>query len=148
MVKNLSANAGDAGDMGLIPGSGRSPGEGNGNPLQHSWLEKFHGQRSVAGYSPCGYKELDTTELTCTQGCSVLRHSHCTRVLGRGSCSVVFISLCLNPWLLYCLHLALGHQSGNPWNSVLFPCYFLVPGVFIQLLLPPCETVRHSGISA
>ena len=36
MVKNPPANAGD---MGLIPGSGRSPGEGNGNPLQFSCLE-------------------------------------------------------------------------------------------------------------
>ena len=36
MVKNLPA---DAGDMGLIPGSGRSPGEANGNPLQYSCLE-------------------------------------------------------------------------------------------------------------
>ena len=36
VVKNLPANAGD---MGLIPGSGRSPGEGNGNPLQYSCLE-------------------------------------------------------------------------------------------------------------
>jgi len=34
-VKNMSAKAGD---MGLIPGSGRSPGEGNGNPLQYSCL--------------------------------------------------------------------------------------------------------------
>ena len=32
-------SAGSAGDLGLIPGSGRSPGEGNGNPLQHSCLE-------------------------------------------------------------------------------------------------------------
>ena len=39
MVKNLLAKAGDAGDMGSIPGSGRSPGVGNGNPLQHSCLE-------------------------------------------------------------------------------------------------------------
>ena len=38
MVKNPSANAGDAGDMGSITGSGRSPGEGNGNPLQYSCL--------------------------------------------------------------------------------------------------------------
>ena len=38
-VKNLTVNAGDAGDVGLIPGSGRSPGEGNGSPLQHSCLE-------------------------------------------------------------------------------------------------------------
>ena len=39
MVKNLPANAGDAKDAGSIPGSGRSPGEGNGNPLQYSCLE-------------------------------------------------------------------------------------------------------------
>ena len=38
MVKNLPANAGDARDAGSIPGSGRSPGEGNGNPLQYSCL--------------------------------------------------------------------------------------------------------------
>ena len=37
--KNPSANAGDSGNMGLIPGSGRSPGEGNGNPFQYSCLE-------------------------------------------------------------------------------------------------------------
>ena len=42
MIKNLSANAGvarDIGDTDLILESGRSPGEGNGNPLQYSWLE-------------------------------------------------------------------------------------------------------------
>ena len=39
MVKNLPANAGDGRDMGLIPESGRSLGEGNGNPLQYSCLE-------------------------------------------------------------------------------------------------------------
>ena len=39
MVKNPSANAGDAGDAGLIPGLGRSSGEENGNPLQYSCLE-------------------------------------------------------------------------------------------------------------
>ena len=38
MVKNLPANAGDAGDMISIPESGRSPGKGNGNPLQDSCL--------------------------------------------------------------------------------------------------------------
>ena len=41
MVKNLPANAGDAGDVGSIPGSGRSPGEGNVNALQYSGLENF-----------------------------------------------------------------------------------------------------------
>ena len=38
VVKNLPTNAGDAGDMGSITGSGRHPGKGNGNPLQHSCL--------------------------------------------------------------------------------------------------------------
>ena len=40
VVKNLPANARDSRDMGLIPGLGRSPGEGNGNPLQYSCLGK------------------------------------------------------------------------------------------------------------
>ena len=48
MVKNLSA---DARDVGSIPGSGRSLGEGNKNPLQYFLLGKFHGQRSLASYS-------------------------------------------------------------------------------------------------
>ena len=39
VVKNLPANAGDIRDVGSIPGSGRSPGEGNGYPLQYSCLE-------------------------------------------------------------------------------------------------------------
>ena len=39
MVKNPPANAGDIRDTGLIPGSGRSPGGGNGNTLQYSYLE-------------------------------------------------------------------------------------------------------------
>ena len=50
----------NAGDPGSIPWSGRSAGEGNGNPLQYYGLE--NGQRSLVGYSPRGCKELDTTE--------------------------------------------------------------------------------------
>ena len=42
-VKNLPVNVGDTGDMGSIPGQGRSPGGGNGNPLQHFYLKKSHG---------------------------------------------------------------------------------------------------------
>ena len=52
----------NAGDPGSIPGSGRSCGEGNGNPLQCSCLENPHGQKILAGYSPWGHKELDRTE--------------------------------------------------------------------------------------
>ena len=56
MVKNLSANAGDTGP---VPGLGRSPGEENGNPFLPG---KFHGQRSLVGYSPRDCKELDVTQ--------------------------------------------------------------------------------------
>ena len=52
----------NVGDMGSIPGLERSPGEGNGNPLQYSCLENPHGQRSLVGYSPWGRKESDMTE--------------------------------------------------------------------------------------
>ena len=45
-----------------LPWKGRSPWGGNGNPLQYSCLEKYHGQGSLVGYSPWGCKELDTTE--------------------------------------------------------------------------------------
>ena len=62
MVKNLPANAGDTGDGGLIRGLGRSLGEGNGNPLQYSCLEKSHRQRSLASYIPWDHKELNTTQ--------------------------------------------------------------------------------------
>ena len=48
----VKASACNAGDMGSIPGSGRSPGEGNGNPLGYSCLENFHGLRSLVGYCP------------------------------------------------------------------------------------------------
>ena len=44
MVKNPPANAGDARDMGSVTGSGRSPGVGNGMPLQYSCLENFMGR--------------------------------------------------------------------------------------------------------
>ena len=46
----------NAGDPGLIPGLGRFPGEGNGNPLQYSYLENPCGQRSLAGHSSWGRK--------------------------------------------------------------------------------------------
>ena len=46
--------------LGLIPGSGRSPGEGNDDPFQYSCLENPHGQGSLAGYNPQGRKESNT----------------------------------------------------------------------------------------
>ena len=66
MVNNLPATVGDSRDMDLILGFGRSPGVGNGNPLQYSCLENPHGQKSLAGCSPWGHKQLDKTELLST----------------------------------------------------------------------------------
>ena len=72
MIKNLPVMQ----EMNLIPGSGRSDGEGTGDPVQYSRLEnpmdrgdwqatvhaEFHRRRSLVGYCPWGHKELDTTE--------------------------------------------------------------------------------------
>ena len=55
MVKNPPAKAEDVRDLDLIPGSGSSPGEGNGNPLQYSCLDNSMEE-------PGGGKESDTTE--------------------------------------------------------------------------------------
>ena len=56
------ASACNAGDPGSIPGSGRSPGEGNGKPTLVFLPGKSHGQRSLVGYSPRSRKESDMTE--------------------------------------------------------------------------------------
>ena len=58
MVKNLPANSGD---MSLIPGSGRSPGEGNGNPPQYSCLRNPMDRGAWGATVHEVAKELDTT---------------------------------------------------------------------------------------
>ena len=67
VVKNPPANAGDAGDPGLIPGWGRCPGGGRCNPLQYSCLENPEGQRCLVGYSPWVCRESDVAEQRSTQ---------------------------------------------------------------------------------
>ena len=62
VVENPSANAGDIRDTGLIPGSGRSPGEGNGNPLQCSCLGNPTGRGAWWATVHGVTKEWDTTE--------------------------------------------------------------------------------------
>ena len=61
MVKNLPANAGDIRDLGSMPGSGRCPGGGHGNPLQYSCLENLldRGAWKATVYRAA---ESDTTE--------------------------------------------------------------------------------------
>ena len=61
VVKNLPANVGDTGDMGLNPKLGRSAGGGNGNPLPIFLPGESHGLRSLVGYSPWSLKESDMT---------------------------------------------------------------------------------------
>ena len=73
VVSNLTANAGDTGDVGSIPGSGRSPGGGNGTPLQYSCLENPMG-RGVWWAAVHGVAESQTLLST---------HSHTAVCLGQ-----------------------------------------------------------------
>ena len=79
----------NAGDLGLIPGLGRSPGGGHVNPLQYSCLENPDGQRSQVGYSPRGLKESDTTERLSTCQVSAVARG----IFGR-HCSLWDLQLC------------------------------------------------------
>ena len=61
-VKNPPAKAGESGDVGLIPRSGRSPGGGLGNPFQYSCLAKIPWRGAWQAIVHGGHKESDTTE--------------------------------------------------------------------------------------
>ena len=61
-LQTSKESACNVGDLGLIPGLGRFPRGRQGNPLQHSWLENPHGQRSLEGYRPWGRQESDMAE--------------------------------------------------------------------------------------
>ena len=74
----------NVGDLGLIPGLGRTPGEGHGNPLQYSCLENPHGQRSLEGFSPWGRKELNTTEQL------TYRHTHVESKKGKDTNEFIY----------------------------------------------------------
>ena len=82
------------GDLGSIPRLGRFLGGGHGNPLQYSCLENPHGQRSLAGYSPWGHKELDTTERLSTAQQEINEKSFKCCILFLNTLSV-FIYKCL-----------------------------------------------------
>ena len=81
MVKNLPANAGGIRDKGLILGLGRFSWRRKWQPALVFLPGKFHGQWSLAGYSPWGHKELDTIEHT---------HTH-THLFPTDKKNVVFI---------------------------------------------------------
>ena len=103
----------NSGDLGSIPGWGRSPGEGNGNPPQFSCLENPHGQRSLVGCSPWDHKELDTTEwLTLS-----LFHIYIIYIsyISLSYIYHIYISLqCRRPGFYPGLGRSSGKQNGNP----------------------------------
>ena len=73
VVKNLPANAGDARNLGLIPGSGRSPGGGNGNALQYSCLENSMDRVH-------GIAELNMTESACLYTYMISKAAHLVKI--------------------------------------------------------------------
>ena len=112
----------NVGDLGLIPGLGRSPGRGHGNPLQYSCLGNPHGQRSLEGYSPWGHKEQDTTEQLSTAHMSLmllLLLSHFSRV-----------QLCETPYIPNKLPLFIQKYLSTYHVQVLFQfsslCFFKI----------------------
>ena len=80
VVKNLPANAGDTGDMGSIPGSGRSPGEGNGNLLQYFLAWKIPWTETSGRLQPVGSQRIEhdwATQRVHTEGKKL---THCSPV--------------------------------------------------------------------
>ena len=86
----------NAGDSGLTPGSGRSPGEGNGYP---SLPGESHGQKSLVSYSPRDRKQSDTTEQLTLSPCTstVIRSHGCGQCLAHNKLSVHVSITCFHP---------------------------------------------------
>ena len=105
---------------GSIPGSGRSPGGGHGNPLQYSCLENPHGQKSLAGYSPWG----------------------CTRV-GHNWNDLACRMHEQTESLYICLLTAVA--LGSSWGQLLrSPVSLLLQGLTRMIELP--SQAKHSGV--
>ena len=107
------------GDLGSIPGLGRSPGGEHGNPLQYSCLENPHRQRTLVGYSPRVCKESDMAErLSTAQTCVYWVPIHCV-------CMLSPVRLFANPWTVACQALLSIEFSRQEYQSGLpFP----IPG--------------------
>ena len=78
MVEKPPADAGDLRDTGSIPGSGRSPGGGHGNPLQHSWLENPVDRGAWRATKSTGSQKVghDCSHSAHAQGLETLRFKH------------------------------------------------------------------------
>ena len=132
--KKTPANAGDikdAWDMGSISGSGKFPGGGQGNTVQYSCLENPHGQRSLAGYSPQGHRESDTTEWLSRQaGIVSLLPTHFT----------VCVLSCFSHIQLFATLWTVAHQSPLFMGFSRQECWS-------ELLCPPSKDLPHPGSS-
>ena len=107
VVRNPPANAGNARDVGVTPGSGRSPGIGTGTPPVF-FLGESHGQRNLLGYRPWGPKNQNMTEClstVCLLVTSEEWHYICTEVYGQCDCKPI------NSRLLCYIFLQEGHFS-------------------------------------
>ena len=139
VVKNLPTNAGDVRNGDSIPRSGRPPGEGNGNLLQYSSLEISHGQRSLAGYSPWGHKESDTTDhghghththtnthvhthaQMHTRACAhMCTHAHtCTHACTRTHAHIIYLAMPCRSCSMWDLVPGIGLETGPlHWESL------------------------------
>ena len=116
----------NVGDLGSVPGLGRSPGRGHGNPLQYSCLENPHGQRSLVSYSPWGHKEQDTAPAL--QADSLL---YAFRNLKRTN---------KNQSLLY-VGWAQGFKKKSNIRHLPFTCFFLTFFKNVGHLLKPLMTL-------
>ena len=102
------------GDLGSIPGSGKSPGRGHGNPLQFFWLENPYRQRSPAGYRAWGCKESD---MTATKHRTVEFSIDSPIPFLVNTCGVEYKGYSWLP-LSCCLALRTGRRmTGSPWVS-------------------------------
>ena len=119
MVKNPQVNAGDLRDASSIPRSGRSSGEGNGNPLWYSCLKSYR-QRSLAGYSQWDHKQWDTAEAT--------QHTHASKTLTFNMWSIqryeqddLYSFIFTITFRSFCVHWTYGTHGFTPATShVLF----------------------------
>ena len=114
----------NAGNLGSIPGLETSSGGGHGNPLKYSCLENLHGQGSLAGYSPWGCKESDTTE-------------H----LSTASLYIIFIHLSVSGYL-DCFYI-LAIVNNPSVNIGLHASFWISVFVFILDIYPGVELLSH-----
>ena len=136
MVKNLPASAADVRAVGSIPGLGRSPEGGHGNPLQCSCLENPHRQRSLAGYSPWGRKEWDVTAQAHTHVLTTLT-PRALKKFSRCSHSKLAMKLC-----------TVNRRSGRRklfWRIRLVPRYHLFK-LKTRLLYANIERTRFQNL--